>query len=491
VRNGGGKPERFPLTEIGIDWLESRSIDVELAVNLGLESCALYGREGISIPFVIDGEVVNHVYRSIRKKAFHLDIGGRLCLWNQDVIFDRTLSSHPLIITEGAFDAISAIQAGFPRAISVPNGTGTSMSILDPYLLYLRQLPVVILAIDDDQDGHRLLHDLVVRIGRPRCKWLQYPRDCKDLNDVLHRHGPARVAEALAGARWVKVDGVARMRDLPPVPVAHAYDPGFAALGDHYRLRLGDFTVVTGVPNSGKSTWVVDLACRMVSNHGWRVAFASFEMRAKPDLERRLRQWYGGKPPEHLSLRELEAADNWINNNLTMIVRAEDDDYDRVPGFPHENDDDEDGLTLGWLHEKIMTAVLRHEVNMVVIDPWNGLDLIAAPGMSESRYISHCLKELQGLAQKYAIHLMVVAHPTKMRKEKDGKQPAPTLYDIADSAAFYNRPDVGIIIHRDEDGDTEIRVAKSRYFDQIGRPGKLTMHFDSHAGRFHTREDLL
>ena len=42
----------------------------------------------------------------------------------------RTLSNDPLIITEGELDALSAIQAGFPRAISVPDGAGSNLDFV-------------------------------------------------------------------------------------------------------------------------------------------------------------------------------------------------------------------------------------------------------------------------------------------------------------------------------------------------------------------------
>src|SRR4051812_44233314 len=102
--------------------LEARGIDVETAVRLGVEDSPIAGFD-IRIPYVERGKAVNWKYRSLAgEKRFMQEAGGRKCFWNADVISDRSLASEPLIITEGELDAIVAMQCGFPRTVSVPDG---------------------------------------------------------------------------------------------------------------------------------------------------------------------------------------------------------------------------------------------------------------------------------------------------------------------------------------------------------------------------------
>ena len=72
---------------------------------------------------------------------------------------------------------------------------------------------------------------------------------------------------------------------------------------------------------------------------------------------------------------------------------------------------------------------------------------------------------------------------TLILKDKEGKVPMPTLYDISDSAAWFNKSDVGVIVHR-EDGLTKVRVAKAKYHDRIGMPGTVLLSFDKWTGRY-------
>lgn len=88
------------------------------------------------------------------------------------------------------------------------------------------------------------------------------------------------------------------------------------------------------------------------------------------------------------------------------------------------------------------------------------------------------------MAAKFHVHVIVAAHPAKpARKKEDGGLSIPTLYDISDSAHWYNKADVGIVVHRDGD-ETIIRVAKSRYHDQIGVPGDVRAWFHKHDNHF-------
>jgi hypothetical protein len=98
------------------------------------------------------------------------------------------------------------------------------------------------------------------------------PVGCKDLNDALKVYGVRGVTETITRAQWMLVDGVYRMSELPPLPECKAHDPGIHGLGQHYRLRLEDFAVITGIPSHGKTAFVTDVACRMVSNYGWGTA---------------------------------------------------------------------------------------------------------------------------------------------------------------------------------------------------------------------------
>jgi twinkle protein len=71
-----------------------------------------------------------------------------------------------------------------------------------------------------------------------------------------------------------------------------------------------------------------------------------------------------------------------------------------------------------------------------------------------------------------------------MTRHKD-RFPVPALCDIADSAHWANKPDVGIIIHRYDvrAPNTLLRIAKVRY-RAVGRPGDLAGVWNDDTSRY-------
>lgn len=505
------------LTERMIGILEARGLDVELADRLGLETVQRGGTDALVIPFRRDGQVVRRKYRVFDRDEgkWSADKGGERIAFNEDCLRDETLLSLPLIITEGEFDAIAAIQAGFPRTISVPDGapppgdrsaedleTSAKYSWLRSArpLLTPERVETIILATDGDENGAALLQDLSVQLMRARCKFVTYPKApkehherlgrerCKDLNEVLQFYGSKGVVETINRAEWLRVEGVFRMSELPPVPTPPVWHIGYDRLSNHYKARPGDFAVITGVPGLGKSSFANDLCCRLAENHGLKIAWASFEQAPQRDHRRALRSWYGvtyntfadidpterrpadmreGTPAHRMTSEQIDAADRWIDAHHVFIVPSEDDD-----------------VTLDWMLDRMETAVVRFGVNVIVVDPWNEMDHLRARDETMTEYVGRAIKRFKRFAAKFQVHLIVIAHPTKSLKDGDGKYKMPTLYDISDSANWYNKCDIGIIVHRETPDETIIKVQKSRYHDVIGEPGEVAMHYSRESRRF-------
>lgn len=466
------------LTERHQTLLEARGLDVELLVAYGVESSDRLGHDTIAIPYFRGSERVNTKYRTISgDKRFSQDEGGQCIFWNRNVLSDETFVDQPIIITEGEFDAFAALQAGFCRVISVPNGapanpigelTSGKYAYLDDTPTAFREAKQIILATDSDTAGTALRDDLALRLGRARCKWLQYPKACKDLCDALTTYGERGIVETIARAQWLAVSGIYRLSELPPINAPECLDTGIPGLGDHYKLRIGDFCVMTGVPGKGKTTFAREIACRMASRHGWNTALASFEAIPQLDHRRALRTWYQSRRVVDLTDDEIAVADAWTDKHFRFLVPQEDED-----------------VTLDWIIERISATAIRDHIKLAIVDPWNELDHDRPPDMTMTEYVGAALRRLKRMARTLGIHLIVVAHPAKMHRNRDGKYATPTLYDISDSAMWYNRADIGIIVERVEGQDNSIiQVAKSRFHDQIGVPGDTMLRFDHDRGAF-------
>src|SRR5262249_8516738 len=107
----------------------------------------------------------------------------------------------------------------------------------------------------------------------------------------------------------------------------------------------------------------------------------------------------------------------------------------------------------------------------VVIDPWNELEHMRPQWMSETEYISESLSRIRRFARTYNCHVWVVAHPRILQRDKDGKRPVPTPYDVSGSAHWYNKADNCITVWRDVASDSkkaQIHIQKVR-FKHVGK----------------------
>lgn len=435
----------------------------------------------MAIPYLSDGRVVNHKYRTIAgEKRFYQEGGATKQFWNLDVLRDASLCESPLIITEGEFDALISIQCGYARTMSVPDGApaeaigenpeSVKYSFVSDAMKQLADVREIILATDSDGPGVNLMNDLALRLGRDRCKFVRYPVGCKDLNDAFKQFGTKGVTASLTRAEWCRVDGIYRMSQLPPIEDLPVFRLGMPVVDDHFRIRPTDLTVVTGIPSHGKSSWLNAIGCQMVEEHDWGVAFASFEQQPQRDHRRNLRTYYNRKRVIHQNEEERAEADSWIDRHFSFIVPS-----------------DEDEVTLEWTLEKSRAAIVQHSAKLIVIDPWNEMDHVRPRDISLTEYTGFAIKSLKRLARRFNVHVIVAAHPAKQQRDDSGGFKMPSLYDVSDSAHWYNKPDAGMIVWRGKDR-TIIRVAKSRYHDQIGKPGDIDIRFDPETNHYHAIE---
>lgn len=462
-------------------WLEEvRGIDPEVASRYGV-----YTARGnvVAFPFIEDDVEVNEKFRDTGTKKFWQHEGRRRVFWNADVMLDPQAQAGQIIITEGEMDALTCIQAGYPFSMSVPDGApppdakddvpddaGGKFQFFWLAKDKLRACNHFVLAVDSDPPGKALAEQLGRRLSFARCSFVTYPDGCKDMNDVLVKLGVEAVRAVIDGAKPYPVRGVYTLSDFPENEDLECYRTGWPLLDAHLKLFYAEFMVVTGIPSHGKSSWAINLLANLCEIHGWKAAVFSPEMRVVPMIRDRLRCLRAKKPIEYI--RDDRSHDDWIQANFSFI------------GPDPRRNDEADDYDLQWVMDRMEEAVLRHGARVVLIDPWNEIEHRQPKGMSTTEYIGASIRALRRLGRLYNLIVIVVAHPTKLTKEKGGAYAPPTLYDISDSAHWYNKADHGIVVHRDADSDqTSIMVVKSR-FDEAGTRGLAKLKYDRGLRRF-------
>lgn len=460
------------------EWIEARGLDPALAERLGLETVMRDGAAWLAIPYTLSGEVVNHKYRRTSAKDHRMDPGAPLMLWNADCLKDPRVRSGQarLVITEGEWDAMAAIQCGFPFAVSVPNGAPASETAdLDSAKRYewvdrhaddLREVREFILAVDSDQAGQYLRADLVALLGADRCLFVEYPADCKDLNEVLEYHGDHKVAECLATAKPYPVQGLFRIDDFPEKGEVRSYDVGVEPINEFLRIVPGTLTVVTGYANQGKSTLMNGIIGYAICNH-FPVCIASFETDVRPILVDGLRMSILGCGKHDLPKADTRQVDTMLSQRLSIISQAVDEEME---------------MDLDKFLDLCRVAVIRHGVKMIVLDPWNELEHKRRRDESETEYISRALRAIKRFAKHHDVAFWIVAHPAK---PIPGAKTVPGLYDISGSANWANKADYGVTYHRPKFDENKAKVIVNKV--RMGLPGKrgeVEVTYDFRVSRF-------
>lgn len=487
------------LGPIGQAAFEKRGIDPQVPKSLGVftgRSVADEGGEGavvpdpqgniICFPFIEHGQDVGCKYRG-KNKRFWQRKGGRKTFWNCDALYSPAVQDQgaPLIITEGEIDALTAIDCGFQTTVSVPDGAPAVRDGEKPEDLpeidadrekegkfefvyrnrdALRRVKRFIIASDNDPPGQRLAAELVRRFGAARCHFVQYPEGCKDLNEVRMQYGPDAVVRCISEAKPYPVKNVFRLADYPERGELQTYRTGWPDLDEHLRLWLGELFVVTGVPGHGKSTWLLNLCVNLARMNDWTICVASFEIPTVPMLRHKLRLATAGAVRNWN--RELIAGwDAWLNQRFAFI--------DTDPAGDDLNED----MTLEWLLDRAADAVMRDGARVLLIDPWNEVEHARPRSETETQYANRALRMLRRFAVRYEVIVIVAVHPTK-DVGKDGGR-VPTLYDCEGSAAWFNKPDHGVVVDVPDPhtNETVIWVKKVR-FTGTGKRGDVTLRYE-------------
>lgn len=464
-------------------WIESRGIDPQLAEKFGLETVLRDGKAWLAVPYVEGAQTVNHKYRLTSEKDHRMDSGAPLLLWNANALTDPRLRSGqaPLVITEGEWDALAAIQSGSPLAVSVPNGapqkatedldTAKRYEWVDRHAEALAGIKEFVIAADNDEAGHNLRTELIALLGAERCRFVDYPFPCKDLNEVLVEYGTERVAECIITAKPVPVQGLFQMEDFPERGEVRSYPVGVPALAEMIAIVPGTLTVVTGFANMGKST----LMNAIIGNalQAFPVCVASFETDVKPILRDGLRMAMLECSKHDLHNHpKLAECDNILAKRLTIIAQSVDEDEE---------------MTLDHFLNLARIAVTRHGAKMIVLDPWNEIEHKRRRDESETEYVSRALRAIKRFARQYDVAFWLVAHPTK---PQPGYKGAPGLYDISGSANFANKAEYGLTYHRKsfDRNEAQIVVCKVR-MGLPGRKGAVNVTYDFRTSTFHECQD--
>ena len=479
------KPQPSAIHEPGMkveDWFKTRGISKktlnDLKVTEGPEWMPQTQKTEnvIKFNYFMGGELINIKYRDGRKN-FKLYKGAEKVFYNIDSI----VGHNYCVIVEGEMDVLALHEAGITNAISVPNGATlntNNLDYLDGCIDYFEDKDRIILACDSDEAGQALQAELIRRLGSEAC-YITTFEDCKDANEYLQKHGKEELSKRISGAKPVPLENVTTFRDVEDEVtdfVRNGFKPGFQIglqnFDDIFSTYTGQFITVTGIPSSGKSDFVDQMVVGYNANYGWKTAFASPENQPTYlHAHKLMRKTWQGMPT-----KDDIGGDRW-----NQIADHCNSNYYHI---------DMERYTLDSVLKKGAELVKRKGIKCLVIDPFNKVrDLGGSDDVN--RYTMEYLAKIEIFAKKYDVLVFIVAHPTKMYKDKDGKIEEPTMYSIKGGGEWYDASYHGILVHRDYDKKTvKAKVLKVKFQNLGTNQAEAHFKWEPKSGCFIPHEEI-
>ena len=446
-----------------VEWFKTRGISqqtlTDLRIGEGPEYMPQTGKTEnvIKFNYFMGDQLINVKYRDGRKN-FKLYKGAEKVFYNINSI----IGYEYCVIVEGEMDVLALHEAGITNAISVPNGAtlnSNNLDYLDACIDYFEDKEKIILAVDTDEAGQALQAELVRRLGSETC-YLASFEDCKDANEYLQKYGKEKLSERISGARPVPLENVTTFRDIEDEVtdfVKNGFKPGFQVglqnFDDIFSTYTGQFITVTGIPSSGKSDFVDQMVVGYNNNYGWKTAFASPENQPTYLHAHKLmrKHWQGMPTRDDINGEKWNQVADHCNTNYFHI--------------------DMERYTLESVLRKGAELVKRKGIKCLVIDPFNKVRDIDCKTEDVNRYTMEYLSKIEIFAKKYDVLVFIVAHPTKMYKNQDGKIEEPTMYNIKGGGEWYDASYHGILVHRNYEQKTvKAKVLKVK-FQNLGENG--------------------
>jgi twinkle protein len=424
--------ENIQINTRVLNWFSDRKISEPTLIHWKIGESLEYmpqvnkKRRVINFNYYRENKLINTKFRD-SEKNFKMVSGAELIFYGIDNIKELDTA----YIVEGEIDALSLHEAGLYSVCSVPNGASKGnqkLEYLDNCYKYFENKQTIVICTDNDAPGLSLRNELARRFGFYKCKYVDFG-EYKDANDVLVNADKETLRNIILNNKSFPLEGILNIDNIWDSVLNYNengiknYSIGMGNSDSYFNLAFGEWTVVTGIPNSGKSDIVDQICCNLATKYGFRCAM--FAPESYP---------YEGHIKRIANKLNEKICDNTDLNNTKDFIEE----------HFHWVKIDLENLTLKGILDAFKQLVLQKGVNVCVIDPYNMLDHSAQRDYS---YVGRLLSQITQFCQQTKTHLFLVAHPRKI-ESIEGKYRKPTLYDISGSSDFFNKSYNGLIVFR-------------------------------------------
>ena len=254
---------------------------------------------------------------------------------------------------------------------------------------------------------------------------------------------------------------------------------GIDELDVYFKFKSGEATLLSGIGNYGKSTFLKFLLLIKVLLFGDKFAIFGPEDNPAEEFYHDFVEMYLGcdctpynfnRPSKEV----YEEAYDLISKSIFYVYPK-----DVAP-------------TPDYIKECFLELIIKENVTGCIIDPFNQMsNEYSKSGGRSDKYLETLLSDFSRFAQINNQKFVIVAHPVKMQKDSTGNYPCPDVFDIADGAMWNNKMDNIVIYHRvnhqtePDNPFCEFHTKKIRRQKSVGKKGMLVFELNRAKRRFY------
>lgn len=349
---------------------------------------------------------------------------------------NRINATSPLLICEGEPDCLSAIEAGFTNAVSVPLGSSNYHWIEENWD-WLEQFDSIIICSDNDDAGIKMQKEVVYRLGSWRTKVVELPafvdlpngkkHAVNDLNEALYYFGKDKVLEFILNAKDSPVPGVVDFSDIQDVDLDQidGVKTGIKPL-DRYLMKLfqGTLNIITGINGSGKSSFINQIICQSLEQDK-NVFLFSGEL---PNFQ--TKNWLNSVLAGQRNIEERHFEDSTYYK-VKPEAKREIEEFYRGRLYVYE-----DGRSnrMTDLMKTMEDSVRKYGTKLLILDNLTAINLECSDDNKYNKQ-SELIMQLIAFAVKFNVIVLLVVHPHKIdtmrRLNKMDVQGISAIIDLA------------------------------------------------------------
>lgn len=254
---------------------------------------------------------------------------------------------------------------------------------------------------------------------------------------------------------------------------------GVDELDTYFKFKRGEISLLTGIGNYGKSSFLKWYLVMRILLH--KEKFALFAPEDNPAEE-----FY------HDMVEIILGMDCTPRNLNRPSENVYSDTYDFISKHLFYVYPKEIAPSPDYIKERFLELIIKEKISGCIIDPFNQMsnDYNSSGGRTD-KYLETFLSDCSRFAQNNDVYFLIVAHPKLMKKDATGSYPCPDVFDVADGAMWNNKMDNILVYHRPDHQTNpnsnicELHTKKIRRQKTVGKKGLINFALDRQTRRFY------